>query len=270
MRESAPEIRREEVAANQNVQKVHSEGHKAKPKNHVNFEPEEQMREERSGTFIIHDTDDSHLPELEVGWEIKVDSKTGKTYFVDHRKQLTTWKDPRLSKNGQDSPSTEPPPPPYTSNINAYDRDKLQKRVSFHRDLSQVMEFNKNSPPADSARTTPDYLVRQIADSKVSDTRNQLLRQFWKLVCANLRPYIILQAFCCFVTAIATLFTILSIYTAPELQIPGIILYLLAIVLAGLILMNCKNSKHRSFYFHDTQEQEQQTTHPPSVPTSES
>jgi len=46
------------------------------------------------------------LPPLPAGWTSAIEPKSGKTFYVDHNKKLTTWKHPLVEKKKKEKKST--------------------------------------------------------------------------------------------------------------------------------------------------------------------
>ncbi|CAG5078055.1 Oidioi.mRNA.OKI2018_I69.PAR.g8883.t1.cds [Oikopleura dioica] len=46
-------------------------------------------------------------------WEEAIDPRTGKKYFIDHKRQTTTWVDPRTTSVGTTPVRTAPKELPY-------------------------------------------------------------------------------------------------------------------------------------------------------------
>ncbi|ORY07706.1 hypothetical protein K493DRAFT_310095 [Basidiobolus meristosporus CBS 931.73] len=95
---------------------------------------------------------------LPAGWEERV-TPDGKTYYIDHNRQITTWIDPRGS-------SADPSPPPYgfpnqQPNASPYPPSgNPSMPMPMHEQPTMPNSYSTPTPPPLQQQHSPDYGTR--------------------------------------------------------------------------------------------------------------
>lgn len=150
--------------------------------NHVTrrtqWEPPEGWREEETFTeqqgTSVNISDDENDP-LPSNWEEMHDPSTGKPFYVDHERKITTWTRPRADKQ-QASMSLRPATAASPSSGNSaalarvLQQQKQQTNVdrnSYHQEASYYQTLTTQSIDVDFSDSLPklDFMVKKVPDS---------------------------------------------------------------------------------------------------------